>query len=226
MGTSKGYIAPSTPNWASAKRGISGFINQPSELNKKDAVAKYARAMNSEESMYERASAVFASFSEFVSSSNRNGISQALSDFGKKYLNDLSPEEAFSELVNSFSEGSSIDDIIANSCISDALLILGIESFEDFPKINYNDFIKELVCQFAKQKFAQMFDKHIKNKCGNVVIAHARQKEMQEYIYYTVKYQLTDNVLTEINPRNIADERIVKDVLAKAFDILEHYYDE
>ena len=67
MGTSKGYIAPSTPNWASAKRGISGFINQPSELNKKDAVAKYARAMNSEESMYERASAVFASFSEFVS---------------------------------------------------------------------------------------------------------------------------------------------------------------
>ena len=45
MGTSKGYIAPSTPNWASAKRGVSDFISHPTESNKQSAAAKYALSL-------------------------------------------------------------------------------------------------------------------------------------------------------------------------------------
>ena len=226
MGTSKGYISPSTPKWATAKRGISSFVSYPTDTNKKDVAAKYAKAIREDSSIYERASSVFSSFSAFISSSNHNGVSQALNDIGKGDINDLPPEEAFTELINTFSEGSTIDDIVANNCIADALIVLGIESFDDFPKIDYNDFIKELVCQFAKQKFAQMFDKHINSKCENIVIARTRQNELQEYIYYTIKYQLTDEIVAEINPRHLANEQVIKDVLDKAFDILEHYYDE
>lgn len=118
MGTSKGYIAPSTPNWASAKRGVSDFISHPTESNKQSAAAK-----------------------------------------------------------------------------------------------------------FAMQKFAQLFDKHIMNKCDSVVVARTREKDIKEYIYYTVKFKLTDDEITEINPRDIANEHIIKDIIKKAFDILEHYYD-
>ena len=226
MGTSKGYIAPSTPNWASAKRGITGYLNQPTEANKKEGSAKFARAMNADDTMIERAAAVFSDFVGFVSSSNTNGVSQALQDYGKEYLNTLPPEEALSELMNSFSSGSSIDDIIANNCISDALIVLEIETIDYFSKVNFNELIKELVCQFAKQKFAQMLDKHIMNRCENIVVAKAREKEIEDYIYFTVKYQLTDDIISELNPRNIANVQVVKDIIAKAFDILEHYYDD
>lgn len=183
MGTSKGYIAPSTPNWASAKRGVSDFISHPTESNKQSAAAKYAKAVNVDESMLEKVASAFSDFIGFVSSSNHNGVSQALIDYKKENLKDLSPEEAFSELINSFTEGNTIDDIIANNCISDALLILGIESVDDFSKIEYNELIKELVCQFAMQKFAQLFDKHIMNKCDSVVVARTREKDIKEYIY-------------------------------------------
>lgn len=226
MGTSKGYIAPSSPNWASAKRGISSYLSQPSELNKKEAIAKYSKAMNSDGAMYERAASVFSSFTSFASTVKSSGITKALNDFGKNDYNDLSPEEAFSELVNSFSDGSSIDDVIANSCISDALSILEITSFDDLSKVDFSELIKELVCQFAKQKFAQMFDKQIKNKSESVIVANSRLKELQEYIYFTAKYQLTPEVLADINPKNLANEKVVKDVLKNAFDLLEHYYDE
>lgn len=225
MGTSKGYIAPSTPNWASAKRGVSDFISHPTESNKQSAAAKYARAVNVDESMLGKVASAFSDFIGFVSSSNHNGVSQALIDYKKENLKDLSPEEDFSELINSFTEGNTIDDIIANNCISDALLILGIESVDDFSKIEYNELIKELVCQFAMQKFAQLFDKHIMNKCDSVVVARTREKDIKEYIYYTVKFKLTDDEITEINPRDIANEHIIKDIIKKAFDILEHYYD-
>lgn len=75
------------------------------------------------------------------------------------------------------------------------------------------------------QKFAQLFDKHIMNKCDSVVVARTREKDIKEYIYYTVKFKLTDDEITEINPRDIANEHIIKDIIKKAFDILEHYYD-
>lgn len=48
MGTSKGYIAPSTPHWAQAKRGVSMYINNPSSAVKSAAASKYAKAINTE----------------------------------------------------------------------------------------------------------------------------------------------------------------------------------
>ena len=226
MGTSKGYISPSTPNWASAKRGISGYISDPSETKKKGAIADYSKAMTADTSLYQNAAAIFADFGNFVSYSNHHGIERALSEYGKDYINELSAEEAFFSLVNSFSEGNTIDDVIANGCISEALIVLEINSLDDFSKIDNKALIKELVCQFAKQKFAQMFDKHIKNKCKNINAAQSYLKDLQEYIYYTVKSQLTDNALSEINPKSIANVEIVTRVINKAFDLLEHYYDE
>lgn len=225
MGTSKGYIAPSTPKWALAKRGISGYVGNPSTSNKKEAVSKFAKAMNSDNSMTNRASAIFSSFASFVSSSRNNGLKQTLNDFEKSYINSLPPEEAFFQLINSFSEGNTTDDIIANNCISEAMIILDVNDLKKISTIGINTLIKELVCQFAKQKFAQMFDKQIRNKCNNVITANKRLEELQEYIYFTIKNELTEEKISEINPLELADEEIVKNTMNTAFDYLENYYD-
>lgn len=225
MGTSKGYIAPSTPKWALAKRGISGYAGNPSASNKKEAVSKFAKAMNSDNAMTNRASAVFSSFASFVSSSRNNGLKQTLNDYGKSYINSLPPEEAFFQLINSFSEGNTTDDIIANNCISEAMVILDVNDLNEISTIGINTLIKELVCQFAKQKFAQMFDKQIRNKCNNVITANKRLEELQEYIYFTIKNELTEEKISEINPLELADEEIVNNTMNTAFDYLENYYD-
>lgn len=95
MGTSKGYIAPSTPNWASAKRGVSDFISHPTESNKQSAAAKYAKAVNVDESMLEKVASAFSDFIGFVSSSNHNGVSQALIDYKKENLRIFHPRKLF-----------------------------------------------------------------------------------------------------------------------------------
>jgi len=45
MGTSKGYIAPTTPHWSTAKRAVTAFINNRDFDSKAKAASKYATAM-------------------------------------------------------------------------------------------------------------------------------------------------------------------------------------
>lgn len=90
--------------------------------------------------------------------------------------------------------------------------------------IEINGFIKEMVCQFAKLKFAQLFDKQIRNKCPNIVQANQRIAEMQDYIYYTMELTLTNEILASINPHNLSNETIVQDILKKGFELMELYY--
>ena len=49
--------------------------------------------------------------------------------------------------------------------------------------------------------------------------------EEKDNIFLKKENKLTDDEITEINPRDIANEHIIKDIIKKAFDILEHYYD-
>ena len=168
MGTSKGYISPTTPKWSSVKRGLSTYLSNPTTSNVKTVASKYAHAMNDDKTSFHRASAIFSNFSAFVNQSKSQGLIQALNDYQLSYIIDLPPEEAIIELINVFSDGSTIDDNISIACISVALEEIGVVSLEDLSNIQMNVFIKELTCQFAIQKFAQMFDKQLKNKCNNI----------------------------------------------------------
>ena len=44
MGTSKGYIAPTTSHWSTAKRAVTAFINNRDFDSKAKAASKYATA--------------------------------------------------------------------------------------------------------------------------------------------------------------------------------------
>ena len=103
-------------------------------------------------------------------------------------------------------------------------MFIVVNKTEDLQKIKINDFIKEMVCQFAKFKFAQLFDKQIRNKSPNIEQANQRITEMQEYIYYTMERNLTDEILISINPQGLSNETIVQDVLKKGFELMEKYY--
>lgn len=136
----------------------------------------------------------------------------------------MPPEEAIIELVNVFSDGSTIDDNISIACISVALEEIGVVSLEDLSNIQMNVFIKELTCQFAIQKFAQMFDKQLKNKCNNIIEANKRMEEIQNYIYNKLMSELSLEKIESIDPLNLPNEDIINQTMEEAFDILENYY--
>ena len=226
MGTSKGYIAPSTPHWVQAKRGVSMYINNPSSTgNIAAAASKYAKAMNVEGYSNSRVAHAFAGFASFASSSSTNGYANALRKIGREDILTMDSEDAINELILHFANsGETIDDAIALDCISETFSVLNIEKIENLQNIEINTFIKEMVCQFAKLKFAQLFDKQIRNKCPNIVQANQRIAEMQNYIYYTMELSLTNEILVSINPHNLSNETIVQNVLKKGFELMELYY--
>lgn len=221
MGTSKGYIAPTTPQWSHAKRYLTSYLRNPTDVNKENVASGYADAMRTASFSNSRITSAFSGIVSFALLSSANGITTALQIINRNDILGLPPEEALSELVNYFSEnGSTIDDAIALDCISDALTVLRINSLEDLSNIDINRFIKELVCQFAKRKFAQLFEKHIRNRIINIGEADNRLAELQEFIYYTLQDNLTLDNLRDINPRNLANEPIIVEVLEKAFELL------
>ena len=224
MGTSKGYIAPTSPTWSSSKRDVTSYITNPTEKNKIDAAAGYSKAIRN--SNYGgQAIKVFSGFASFVSSSKSHGIRVALREIQQEQLLVLPPEEAINDLLLYFSDGgNTIENNIALDCLSEAIEVLEIKDLTDLESIDTNTLIRELVCQFAKLKFAQTYDQHIRQKCPTPELANSRIQEMQEFIYYTTRDKLTDLVVAAINPHNLSDECVVKDVLDEAFRIMEQYY--
>lgn len=227
MGTSKGYIAPSTPHWAQSKRKVSMYISNPTNDSIRTAASSYAKAMNTEGYSNSRAVTAIAGLASFAASARKNGYANALREIGREDLLSLNPEEAFSELTLYYAnDGETIDDAIALDCISAALVVLDIQKIDDLQNIDSSLFIREMVCQFAKLKFAQLYYKQIYNKCPNLAQADKLIEQMQSYIYYTMKNELTEEMLTSINPHNLSDESIVKAVIKNGFELMEHYYGE
>jgi len=227
MGTSKGYIAPSTPHWSRAKRSITSYLNDSSDRKKTAATVGYARAMNGDGFSNSRVVQAFSGISAFAAASRDKGVNAALKEIGREDILALSPEDALSELILDFAnDGATIDDALALDCISDALAVLEIDSFEDLSRIDTNRLIKEFVCQFSKHKFAQLFDKQIRNKFPNIEEANAKISELQEFIYYTIEQKLTSEILQAINPQNLANQPVIQDTLEKGFKLLEDFYGE
>lgn len=227
MGTSKGYIAPSTPNWRQAKREVSRYLSNPTEIERKNAVAQYAKAMTTGGYNASQVAKAFAGVISFSSASASRGYAAALHDIARDDILSLEPQQALDALISLFAnDGSTIDDKIALDSISESFQVLEVVDPEDLKNIDISQLLKEMICQFAKLKFAQLFDKQIRNKCPIVEEANGRIEEMQDYIYYTMGQQLTDDVLREINPHNLANETIVQSTLEEGFKLMTIFYGE
>ncbi len=227
MGTSKGYIAPSTPAWSQAKREVSRYLSNPTTAECHNVAAKYAQAMSHNNYNTAQIANIFSNVVSFSSGSSSRGYREILHELGREDILELPPKEALSELMSHFAnDGSTIDDKISLDAISESFLVLEINNFDDLQNIDSSQLLAEMICQFAKMKFAQMFDKQIRNKCPVTTEANARIAEIQDYIYYTIKQNLTPDLLHEINPHNLATAAIVQDCISRAYELMAHYYGE
>lgn len=225
MGTSKGYIAPSTPHWSQAKRQLTSYISNQTSDNRRNVVRKYANAIITEGFDNSRVVINFSNFANFAFSTSSVGYQHALEEIGRNDILNMNSEDALNELMYYFANDCiTIDDKITLDCIAETLSILEIKQPEDLKNIETNTLIKVLVCQFAKFKFAQLFDKQIRNK--DPINADKIILDMQDYIYYTMENSLTNESLSSINPQNLAEGKIVKEIIEQAFNLMKEFYGE
>lgn len=86
MGTSKGYIAPTTSHWSTAKRAVTAFINNRDFDSKAKAASKYATAMKTDMSTggsFQSAAARTLGFAQKVAS---GGLDNALREYNREDL--------------------------------------------------------------------------------------------------------------------------------------------
>ena len=132
MGTSKGYIAPTTSHWSTAKRAVTAFINNRDFDSKAKAASKYATAMKTDMSTggsFQSAAARTLGFAQKVAS---GGLDNALREYNREDLIGKPSEVVWTELLHEFTNsGASVEDNMAADALSQAMDNLEIEDIAD-----------------------------------------------------------------------------------------------
>ena len=149
MGTSKGYIAPTTPHWSTAKRAVTAFINNRDFDSKAKAASKYATAMKKDMSTggsFQSAAAGVLGFAQKVAS---GGIDNALREYHREDLIGKSSEVVWTELLHEFTNyGASVEDNMAADALSQAMENLEIEDIADIGNVSVDILLKEMLKEY------------------------------------------------------------------------------
>ncbi|WP_088224919.1 hypothetical protein [Desulfosporosinus sp. FKB] len=227
MGTSKGYIAPTKPEWSNAKRAVSSYLRNRDSESKAVAVQKYAEAMNVS------GGAINSSFASaagnvlgFVRSIGQNGLDNTLSTFGRDDLIGKEPGYVLSELLNQFTNNAAtIEDSMAADALSQAFDNLDIVSIDDLGTTDLDALLREMVTEFININFDLRFDEKIGH--GRTPAEKASiLKEVHSYIADTIHDLLSKQEIKKMDFANMITSNIVQRVLKEALNICTNFYGE
>lgn len=122
MGTSKGYIAPTTPHWSQAKRAVTSFVNNRDADSRAKAASRYATAMKTDMTTggaFQSAAAGMLGFAQKVAA---DGLAGALREYNREDLIGKPSEVVWSELLHEFTNaGASTEDNLAADALSQTM---------------------------------------------------------------------------------------------------------
>lgn len=226
MGTSKGYIAPTTLHWSQAKRAITSYINNGDGNSRSNAASKFADAMRHEISSsgsFIRASGSVIAFARAVS---RGGLNQALRDFGREDLIGKKSETIFYELLQDFTNyGSTIEDYLSAEAISSALKELQVTDMEQLKDISCEQLLTEMLVEYIKFSFAFRYEEKIRIK-KSPAETEKLLKEMNQYISNTIHNKLVVKDLQSIDFTQLKTSEFVENALIDAYQVFELFYGE
>lgn len=226
MGTSKGYIAPTTVIWSQAKRAVTGYINNGDSDSKANAASKFATAMNqniASSAAFTQAVGNILSFSRAVS---RGGIGNALRDYGRDDLIGKSSEEVFESLIHEFTNyGSTTEDYLAAEAISLALKELDINNMEQINDVSPEVLLKEMIIEYTQLSFAFRYEEKISMK-RTPAETDKLIKEMNKYISNKLHSELNLSDLKSVDFNRMNSSQIVTNTLQDAYHVFEIFYEE
>ncbi len=225
MGTSKGYISPTKPEWTSAKRAVSSYLRNRDADSRTNAMSKYVSAMASTNAV---SSSVFSSsaggilgFARGVSS---NGLNDTLIEFGRQDLIGKDSGEILDVIMEQFTNGSAtLEDSLAADAISKAFENLEIETADDLGKVDIDQLLGEMVIEFININFDLRFDERIGK--GRTPAEKAEiLADMHNYVANTLHGKLNASQISKMDFSKLQASEIVKNTLADAYDTFQEYY--
>ena len=226
MGTSKGYIAPTTSHWSTAKRAVTAFINNRDFDSKAKAASKYATAMKTDMSTggsFQSAAARTLGFAQKVAS---GGLDNALREYNREDLIGKPSEVVWTELLHEFTNsGASVEDNMAADALSQAMDNLEIEDIADIGNVSVDILLKEMLKEYIKENFDFRYEEKI-SKGKTPAQTSAILNDMHEYIENSIDGDLNLDNLKSVDFSNMGTSQIVEDALRDALSVFEKYYGE
>ena len=226
MGTSKGYIAPTTPHWSSAKRAVTSFIKNRDYDSKAKAASKYATAMKTDMSTggsFQSAAAGVLGFAQKVAS---GGLDNALREYNRKDLIGKPSEVVWTELLHEFTNsGASVEDNMAADALSQAMDNLNIEESAYISKVEVDIELKEMLKEYIKENFDFRYEEKISKGKAPAQTTEILN-DMHEYIENSIDGDLDLANLKIVDFSNMGTSQIVEDALREALSVFEKYYGE
>ena len=228
MGTSKGYISPTRPEWSKAKRAVSTYMREKDSVSLAKAVSRYAEAARSGSRTGNRIGSSFSSavgnVLSFATGVSSRGVEETLHQFGRDDLIGKTPETILFELLDQFTNhGSTAEDSLASAALSTAFGVLNIQSVDDLGSMDLDIFLLEVIIAFINFDF----DYHFSEKIGQKKSPEETQsilKDMHGYIDGTLRNNMTTTDIRQVDFSNISSSNIVSSMLDEAFTICSTYY--
>lgn len=226
MGTSKGYIAPTRPEWTQTKRAITKMLKNPSSANIARVVDRYANALQVDNLTGSSFPVAISGFISLINSVRANGINNALSEHGFESLVNKSSLEIINTILYHYSNGNgTIDDNLIIDCLSKLMETFEIVDLEDFNEYTNEQLLKELIIDYIQLKFEQIYEEKIR-------VEHTPDEstkilnEVKDYLRDHLIDSLTINDLSEIDFLNIQGQQFIIDTCRDAYTLLRTYDEE
>lgn len=226
MGTSKGYIAPTTPNWSQAKRAVTSFAKNGDHASKANAASKYASAVKADMSTLNTFNSATSRVLGFAQSVASKGLDDALRDYNREDLIGKPSDVVWSELLNDFTNaGATTEDNIAADALSQGLANLEIDDISKIGDISTEALLKEMLKEYIKAHFDFCYEEKISKGRSPMQTAEVLNK-MHEYIENSIDGDLNLSMIKTVNFADIKSSDVVKNALYDAYSIFERYYEE
>lgn len=203
MGTSKGYLPPTTPEWKRAKSSLSSFMRNRGNGSgggdkRNKPVGNYAKAHQSTGNY----SAIGTTGAKVVGLFNliaEKGLNTALNEVGLSHLIGKKSDELYNGLVNYFSnETGNIEDGIIRDSLTQLFIDLKIESTEELANIKSEEFLMSFIIKYIQVDFkTQFFERILSGR--SIEESKSIIKDISEYIDYTIRDNYNINDMAKID---------------------------
>lgn len=224
MGTSKGYIPPTTLHWKESKRAVTSYINCMDYESREKAIRKFAEAMRSDiaaSAEFVNAAGSVIAFANLVAT---DGFNNALHNYGRDDLIGKSSSEIYSALLQEFTNyGSTTEGYLSYVSISGALEALGISDLEQLKDLDPTILLKEIIIEYVKNCFAFRYEEKILER-KTPDETDRILSEMNEYISNELHTKLVIDDIMRDDFTRMDSLDVVKKCLESAYRVFMIFY--
>lgn len=220
MGTSKGYQAPTTPEWKRAKGSLTRYMNSNGDSGKRNkAVSDYAAA-HVQGSSFQRMASAGAKILQIYQLIASVGAEKAFEELGLAHLIGKNPDEVFNGIIDYFSDGSGeLEDGIVKSTISQLLIDMKIDDLQDLQNYSFEEFFMKFVITYIEVDFKTMYyEKIMSDRTPDE--AKALIDNINSYISYSISAQYEANELAKVDWKSVDGQAIIENKCKECYELL------